>query len=236
VRELRERLADSNLPPERLTDGMEHEPALAAFAVLLEKPRRAHWWSKDRLTVVLVVLVVAILIGVPWIILSGPLQSSDFALVLFAGVWLVSIGKHQEQAREREVRMQRILVLGLTTLVSQVNETRLVPLVLDVARQVPRGTVTEVHASWDRAEEAFLARLLPRLTIPETQRLSTENVAYLSQRLMRDISEEATVAILLTLASAGELESTEVARIHLESPSPQVREAAREYLQRGGTI
>ncbi|MBB6052249.1 hypothetical protein [Armatimonas rosea] len=132
--------------------------------------------------------------------------------------------------------MQRNLVLGLTTLVSQVKETRLVPLVLDVARQVPRGTLTEVHAAWDRAEETFLARLLPRLTTTEAQALSVENRAYLNQRLLRDISEEATVAILLTLASAGESGSGAVARIHLESPSPQVREAAREYLQRGGTI
>ena len=233
VRELRERLADSNLPPDRLTDGMEPESALEAFADLLTQPKRARLWSKDSM---MLALVVAFIIGVPSFILTKPLQSSDFALVLFAAVWLVSIMYHEGKTREREVHRQRILVLGLSTLVSQVQETRLVPLVLDVARRVPRGTLTEVHAAWDRAEEASLARLLPRLTISEIKTLRAENLAYLSQRLLRDSSEEATVAILLTLASAGESESTEVARIHLESPSPQVREAAREYLQLGGTI
>lgn len=231
VQELRERLADSNLPLERLTDGMEPESALEAFGELWIQPKRTRWWSKDSM---MLALVIAFMIGVPSFILTKPLQSSDFALVLFAAVWLVSIMYHEGKTREREVRTQRNLVLGLTTLVSQVKEARLVPLVLDVARQVPRGTLTELHAAWDRAEETFLARLLPRLTTTEAQALSVENQAYLNQRLLRDISEEATVAILLTLASAGELGSDAVARIHLESSSPPVREAAREYLQRGG--
>jgi hypothetical protein len=206
------------------------------LALLLISPaRRTRGWSKDRW---MFALAIILMLGVPGFILTKPLRSSDFAVASVALIWLIAILRQEWQTQELEQSFQNKLVLVLSNVVRRITETRLVPLVLDLARQVPlpRSGVHEPHASWERAEEDFLTRLLPRLTIAEARALSSENQSYLSQRLMRDISEEATVAILLTLASAGERGSTEVAQLHLESPSPQVREAAREYLHTGGTI
>ena len=149
-------------------------------------------------------------------------------------VMVVALGwfwiKERHIIRPQRLAFRRRLIIALASLLMRVYEVRLLPQVLEAARLVHNLEELPEKATWYRAESEALARLLPRMTTSEIQALPETHRIYLRGCLEREVSEDATVAILLTLASAQDPSAFVLAQRYAGSASPRVQLAAQECL------
>ena len=192
---------------------------------------RCHWNFREY--------VVSCLVGSLGfgLMVCGSLQS--LLIIRFFGQILATVvfGIMMQSIHATRSRMAGVLspyeinlvkVLGVR--LAEVDEVRLVPQVLEVARRVPELAAGEVRDTWRQAEEECLGRLLPRMTTGEAQALTEEQRWYLRNCLSRELPEAMIVAILLTLGSAGDQEAVSLAQHFAGQPFPRVQVAAQECL------
>ncbi|WP_309710427.1 hypothetical protein [Armatimonas sp.] len=248
--QLRARLQGHFTFPETVTEGWDRDGALVAIAELLDEEQKKkntstkplNLWQSYLVSISVTLMMVVLTIfrmfreGKPpssfqgWLLLQAfCAQTVIFLLIL---LWEKrKRGNRPQSSQPLPLSSdQRKLVQILEALLVRVDEVRLVPQVLEAARRVPELPVGVGRDTWKQAEAEALARLLPRMTTSEIQALPETQRIYLRGCLEREVSEDATVAILLTLASAQDASGFVLAQHYMGSASSRVQLAAQECL------
>lgn len=226
---LRENLSVPCAAPERLFAHLSPQETLYLLAELLDSTSVPSQGMRHFGLLLGATIGVGILLTS--LFLFGSIDFPGRAYLALAVLFIVVIRilRRSDTDKSTLVRLHTNTAQVLSHTFGQLVRSSELPLALEAARRIGPLETAEATQAWSKALYALLTRLLPRLTEEQASALTIDQRAFLRGVLYLFLPVEVVVAILLTLASAGDRTGLEVAKRFATHPDERVREALSEY-------